>query len=130
MLVVVNAALLFAGKAAGAGIYPLSYIIVAQVQYPVDNPPGYQHFPGWEIRLELVPFSGGAGRRKYIQDILAGAAVRASVEPFLYFIECHNCLLCSNFLSPTGERTKVRGHFLKAAVFTLTLASPLKGEVY
>jgi hypothetical protein len=96
MLVVVNAALLFAGKAAGAGIYPLPYIIVIQFQYPVDNSPGYQHFPRWKVRLELVPFSGGAGRRKYIQDILAGAAVRASIEPFLYFIKNHCCLLYLN----------------------------------
>ena len=45
MLMVIDAALLFAGETAGTGIYPLAYVVVGKVEYAAGNSPGYEDFP-------------------------------------------------------------------------------------
>jgi hypothetical protein len=104
MLVVVNAALLLAGETAGAGVDTFPRIIVVQGQDAAGNAPGNEHFSGREVGLQLVHFTGGAGGGKYIEDILAGAAVRAPVEKFLKVVQSHDNLLVPECLkSARGE---------------------------
>ena len=65
----IDAALLLAGQASGAGIYSIPYIVLGKCKFSFGNTPAYKHLPGREIGFKLVHFPGGTGRDEYIEDI-------------------------------------------------------------